>query len=1416
MSETADIEKIHNYVTWPERETEVLPNGDVTLSALGFPVANESGVRNDGTCECADGSDGCEPPLDVSVDFDSVHGSGDIQALFRSTVNVIVSNDDGTELTIPVGKLDFASDNLTLTMADDFSGLDGCVMTLVRGVGTDDPLTETQLITNETLDVDDNDGNVLKATLSSVDNSFDMPSDVSARVFAVKVKLPDTPVVVELTGQEPGSAVGNGVYRAGNGVFAYIRASMGEATPADLDEVLSDPTALDNVGTCCGPHFRKTYAHDEIHDYVQGKVGPVTGFGVFSDMGSCRGSFIDWFLSSGIVDIGNRKGFPVYVNGFGLGAFMVGMSSAFERRVAVKEDEEEDAVCHPWMTWSMATTEDTPDNLPRDWPFTDSTDTTHVFSNANCANNVTLVKNGVNVPGVSTPVGNLMRDEVEDDRLVRKFYNRHHFVINQSIDKVEGSYSLKPLFIHLPAPIDTEDGETYEITVSIQNIPEEAASSSADNADLSAYYAAMSQPRVYVLGGRQQFSNRKIPCTVEKMSSYGTDLRYDVVLSKPALDVAGEALPDGTQVRANIAVSLDGKSLPSITAFGDISYDGTDMTIQCTGKLPVDRQYYREGVSMYVCGIAYLADAEDNPSDERMGLVRDDKLLGEVTGSGTPNAFDQYNKFFSIDEKEGHTAFPHVDRRYLLATVYQTATGTFPWRMNGRKKIQRLDRVATDFTRSSDILQKVYNSDKAMVTNVLFDGIARDEGDLLTTPDVSPVSYAKTVSWNNLASILQVSLPESLFDAPVTAPYGNPVRQACEAVRNFTSDLYRMRAVLSGADYTPTAYSVETRSSWPSGGATIIGDSGVWAPNHTIGNDSIEADIMRSTLRSLPEYVVYADRYAPGDLLKPTDGADSNLFRYNDGFYAYAETAPYLNYGDRLASSAAVSENDCDLIGNPAAGMVFSDNSVVKSLIAKGHIRSLEQKQLLGDLRRYADVSLKVDLTGYTDIGNMPDECFSPFTKIEYRDGFPIPDVGELTLTGAQKQFLAFDAVQFYSMGLDMVSSRMPYSSSKALADFVAKYVPARGADMPIRFYKGRRIALANGELPADTDPIYKKNITRVQGACGEVDENFLTHYIDDLFVKTENVTADPNVDYVDIPGVSIAATCAPYETPNEVDLCAGKTYTRVRMQFTFSQRAGRWYTTEYRQYPCNYLSPLYGNDALTARAPSIYDEDGKMCVVENRLGSGETTATRYLWRNSACTGLDNYRAVMYAPYSSYPPMDITLGCVPYMFETWPYDANGKLDSSLVLERDTGGARPEMSRLYARPWKEYSDGGIGLYPPADCLGGHKDATDGGVQANFWSVRQFIRPATSILEGTDIPKYIDIDHYDENDSYRSGGDESDPTLYSMFDFPKKAHPEYIIPSSVETINYILYRGVPEDRDQVGPISGNQFVFGYGSN
>ena len=1515
--------KIHDYVTW-ETSTPIFDDG---RGGLEFPEQNNSGCP-DGTPLTISVSENVtynDSPVDISeVSFVAVHNVDlyDGETLNTDKINVVVTD------------FHYENGNGTLTISDDLTKL----VSSLASTGSIKPnsydlLANTTLVSSVTLDWDNADISAEGTTVSftgNIEYPFGLGMEDISFDLVVELDYSDTDeVYVYLCHQT--NSLENGLYSYMSGAIRRIGDAPVYGEPLVLGgegNPLDDTTVNDNV-PCCG-HYRKGYSHREVYDRVHSDIGAVTSFGVKSlSVSDCDGGFIDWFTTNGDIDIGNGHE-SVFVRGFGLGGMYQGNVYNAEKKVPLPSDDydENDGTLHPLLEWAYGTrydsrTDSNEPALPLDWPFTqlNSTADSPVFNKPTDTNNITLVKS------CDRGVGNLERD-VEDEEtgeITHVFNNRHHIVLYPEFSAIsgqesykEGSVVVKPLFVHIPASLDTKDGETVDITFSIQNVDQSAfgdtSTEEGKKAALSGYYAAMSQPRVYVMGGVQQFSTKKITIDRDSITPYTEEYipddadeevepiilhKYRVSSATPAYDSEGTLLSSGSEIRANIVVSHTNATgnRRTFTAHGTIESNTVSNGFRASfdGDFPFDVGGPGWNKLVFtICGIAFL-EVGDNPTGTPMGLVsRNKEMLEGDMGTGDAGELDEYNKFYSVRDSEGRTKLPHVDKRYLLATVYQTATSTFPWSITKKRKMAHIaDSWTDEFHRGKNsLLHLVYEENRKMY-NHCRDYIS-DNGyssAIVMSAKDEPLSYRTRGDawsgndWKTLASVLRVGFPDKYNLLPCRDPYGNPVRQAIRAVNNLVSDFTKMRLVSytgnKKARVKVSRWSINPRTSW----------SGNLYPNWNVPPydyeaNSWQAELIESTwcsrMRHLPDYVVNVNTG------KSTEGNYLSTLKclFFDSSLSEDWAIGWINYingnnGDDCidypynktvsGSSPELQSSDCTdesidpatVLGVPGTYGIYSSNTVVEGLITKLHRNKLARfDTFMADMRRYSETVLAVKVDEDTAMNlsavhfDPYNEWMNPFTNIQSIDAMPLPDIDSYPeLSGGQIEFVSSDAVQSYSYELDgfddpLTSLSTIMETDSDLAKVLESYVAAYSAEMPKHLYQGTRILCKSGNIPSE-GPIYLRVIDRVRqrlfnGETGDLD--FVSNYIDDNFAETSADTRDPNVDRANVDGPSISVSAPPYVQQNDY---TNQTYTRVFMQFTFSQKAGRWYTTDYRQYPTNYLSPLYGADALGTTWDALYTEDGdsNMTMVAYNQPM-DTSAARenqkLLWRNSACLGFNSYRTHMYAPYSMVPPMDITLGCVPFLnYDTSAttdkqsvYDVNDT-DPSKWSDYDKGPARVReaykngddvdvLRPLYRleEPFRPYGDGGINLYPPADVNGGHKNETDGGVHANFWSVRKYIRPAVSVLPGTDVPG-VDVVPEDESvppaPAHRDGRF-SDPTLYRMFDFPKAGVVEYKLPGNTDPSdniheNALLYHvetGVPVEHVLAGgPSKPGDYILIYGT-
>lgn len=1474
--------RIHDYVTWPTT-SNIFEDG---RGGLSFPEQNNSNCRvdEDGQLLSAEGK-----PVTVSVSagINYVTDSSDISVDNIAYIPTYSVNVKPEWINCKVVSFQYDAGRGTLLLDCPIPTSLSAVIDISTpakfSATTPDTLECTNIVSVDIF-VESIIGNVVTFTSSISDIPYDWTRNI---VFELELKLNTArPVYIYLTKQ---------ANQSDNGVYCYLDTHVSKVSAAPIDEVedaegiaaLNDSSVNDNV-PCCD-HFRKTYSHREVYDRINKSVGKITDFGVKSfSISGCDGGFIDWFTSSGSVNIGNGHD-SVFVDGFGLGEFYNSNSSTPSTKVSLPTDafDENDGTLHPWLEWAYGTRYDAQTStnvsaLPRDWPFThlNETDDNKVFNKLTDTSNITLVKSCESELG---SLGNLERDVEEEEidpdsgetvtNTYHVFNNKHHIVlypdyrpITNKDGYVSGSVVVKPLFIHLPASLDTKDGECIDITLSIQNVDAEAFGGGTDNAvkSLSGYYAAMSQPRVYVMGGVQKFSNKKIPFSsvAQGESEYTITSNY----GKSAYKNDGiSLLDDDTEVRASIVVMQSNSigARRTFVAHGKIVGHNSDgsVTIKFNGKFP----YPTIGpdankMSYTICGMAYLDD-KDNPSNTKMGLYTRDltddngvNLYRDDMGNGDTGTLNEFNKFYSIGSVDSRTSLPLIDKRYLLATVYQTSTNTFPWDVAHRRKLATLanswtddiERVSSGNTHIS-IMQMIYNENLK-----LFNYADDSSNPARILINNMPVTYRTDYEpWISLASRLRCSFPSHYTELPNTSDNGNPVRVARYVTKMFASDFSKMRLLSEHGNKKArvkiTKLCIDMGSTWPMPNGQLI-PSGTDYVEPSTATEDIEllSSIWCSKLRNLPKYIRTMPYFGVSD-------ADT------DKWTKYIDSGNFL-YGSYCNTDESSSATETMPYGNSFDGCeVFNDNSIV-TLFGKKLSHNTMNNATVDNIKRYSETVLgvKVAENAYMDLHNiggttlqqyrytsydfrtntyvpvlkdaiaprdLSTDWMNPFTNIQSIDSVPYPSItmeGLMRILAGQQEFASADVAQMYRYeyndtndNIQYVSEVMPTESE--LAKMLESYVVARSSEMPLHMYSGTRVLLKNGVFPGTDDPIYIRAIDRVKKRMVG-DESLVARYINDCFGVTNAETRDPNVDYAKADYPSIGVSASPYVTPQ---LAKNETYTRVIMQFTFSQKAGRWYTTGYRQYPTNYLSPLYGSDALGAKLPSLYTESGGIAVQYDKTTSTfSNDVERYVWRQP-CEQVNSYRSQMYLPYSSILPMDITLGCVPYLVNdgcVFDFENDGAIKPQYADSNDNAGVRP-LSKL-EEPFKPINRGGLNLYPPANANGGYSEKTDDGVHANFWSVREYVRPAVSVLPGTDVPGHDELTEIDGNlvpNDSRVGGVLSDATLYRMFDFPKAGQITYKLPSETDpdddkSESYLLYA----ENGKTGIIipSSSGYAIGYG--
>ena len=1030
----------------------------------------------------------------------------------------------------------------------------------------------------------------------------------------------------------------------------------------------------DSAPNCYGSNG---YSDSEVAGFVNGKLSGLYNYGVHP-MGevnnlSGAGALVNWFVSCGQVDASGGVGRnSVLVQGFGLGTGYTGMCIPYNKDLDYV-DPDTGKVRH-WLTFGYSTKYDAwvsdigKNALPLDWPFSNYSE----YATANHENNITLCRHGIDMGGEN--VGALERDSHEEckrcdhtgmipdpanpgtmmecpdcsgtgfsntptrilmDRIHVCLYN-DFIPANGDNYHTDGTTVLKKTFINLATPLETEDGESFEITVSMPNVHlDDAWGDGTDNLkNLSAYYAYVSQPRVYVVSGTWDFSGTRTNFELQQD-------RRTVNLDSPFVDGAGNPLASTEdsplKVRTTLRFSTYGKYIQVV---GTLSLDG--MSISLDDKVTGIPLAVTRGVA---CGASYVRENNTTlPSDTRVGLNnvrRADGALGLDYGN-VPDGLEEFNRFYTVDDSSAdrHRVLNMKDGRQVVATVYPTVTNTFPWRLTNRRKMKYLDRLMTgEADRGTESL---FSAVADMNTRIL----ARTEFERLVHPDqISGDLYPLdlTVSRSDLRSVYAttpdaVSVIGALLklssDADKTADGCQPVRQAIRAARNLASD-FRMARLKTGA-FDVASLKMKTDAT---GVSSADWDYGTLIDTKADAND-YEVEAIRTRLRHLPKYLAGAGSSEQGEPVSEY----LHAYPYSDQQYGYYSGNPY-HYGE-IDTTESIGDIQCDCV-NCTEGRVYSINSVVEAVTHKDWFNTPSKYE---DLLRSAELAA-IDLSELT--GSTSGDFYKPqgmrmdcpwlepmdaFTKLVSPDNVPVPTFDEwyyaiIGDNASQMPFASGDAFGYYAAvnGWNdlplVIATTLPYEGS--LAEFLKTYVAGYGASLAVRNWDGSRIKMGSDDINSVVAHVRKKWYDV------DCDDASRGRYVADAFLVDSGTASstDYNLNRLEFSSVSDAMSmdCSvppytrnfrerfPFASSTETGV---DSYIRVFMKFTFSADAGRWYCTDYRQAPVSYLTPLYGAKAL-----------------EEKL-DGER-----IWVSPSC-GTPSWRDVTEHLYSEYRPMDINLALV--------------------------------------------------------------------------------------------------------------------------------------------------------------------------
>ena len=1116
----------------------------------------------------------------------------------------------------------------------------------------------------------------------------------------------------------------------------------------------------------------KGYSDREVADWVRGKMDSVITHAKHpaSDAGDMTGAgaFTRWFTGCGDVDISGGAGSNrVNVPGFGLGSTDSWKCST----VRSGNSDGEKMPSGKLLTFGYSTNYlDGANALPMDWPFTSLTS-----PSLSAENNITLIRDGFTDGG--TTYGSLITGDSGSEKVM----NRVHVCLHNNFtvaDATEGHTAsttvLKKTFINLATPLDTKDGDEFEITVSMPNVNladafPDAEHGGADDKNRSGYYAFISQPRAYVVSGTWKFSDTK----VSVVSATLADGAYTLTIDTPFVDKSGNYL---TGIRVRVKVKPSGFGSKPIECRGTLT-DSTTLELEEQEGLVIDTAMY----SYTICGAAYVEANNDTlpEGSEPLGLnaVRTTGgALGDDMGDGA-SGLQTYNKFYTAGDADDRVqVVSGSDKRQVVAAIYPTVTNTFGWELSGRKTLANLDRAMTNivddgpgmFARIAWMNRRILASHQPLweAAGEQF-GLSPEDYPIDLDSVIDPDTISDDDESSFLATAIQLSTTAEGPDG-LANPAAYPVHQAIRAAAMLAEDYRNARVRTKYTTVTANDRFMSTGDRPVSGDWSGIFDNTDYAFSDQ--EESREAQTIR--LRNLPPLVTEVGSRDDDTPVSPLLEMSPYTW-YDGGEKVVAEYHAGNPYGYReMESTDATREVPCDFVSN-IDGRAYCGNSFAMAYMATSP-EWLQSDECRNDLLRAVEMAAvevgDAMLHPYApESANRPrwTEPFDAFAKLVSPDNIPVPSVAEYdwtalydgnTLDEGKAKWFTGDAYCYYRLlnvyeSTEAQSAPMPHVVATTMdtgkeglteiVEFLSHYIPSPAAELPMRNWDGYRVKVKknpdSSSLLDTHSPVF---LTRMKWYNTECSAALRGRYSADAFIGS-NKYEDVNLNRTLLPDNASNYSSTPYafgadfdpaRTATAVPFSNGSNtgevaYIRVYMKFVFSADAGRWYCMDYRQAPVGYLTPLYGAAALEQTIDDVP-----------------------VWTTSNCSNI-SWKGATRMLYSDYPPMEINPALVD------------------EVTRPTNSGKNRLSE----PDLPVADGGLGLGIPKDKYGTPSEALDG-LHANFWSVRKHLRPATGALPGTDIPRYAT--GYGTTWFWLdNGGAMSDAVLWGEYDYPRKYPVEY---------------------------------------
>lgn len=1179
----SDIDKINDYVTHEQRPVTGDSHGNFVISPMGFPNTNVSGYPESGRVPTLFIPEVTTTPASVTgvsyqhkVPFRFLKFDDD-NNMFSVGIHLIKVSDQ------PKLQLTFNSESIAFYPIDDSSVYHVYIT-------APDVAAQYKVIEGE-YKLEFDNGNYLLYSVKENPPAIDFPDDG----LDVNISyMPEDGVSVIISGQSDSRE--NGVYKIyvetledGNHYRWSRKGNVPDA--CFVEDVTYDGTENDNVsGIYDDPslnHYRKGKSQQEVAEYLREALNEATTCGKFVGeqyKPEANGMLVKWFLGNGKISL-NNSSHPVIIDSFGhvnANADVVGCMTSTQD----ESDSEYEAQHNKMHVWKLNTVGDT---TATDWPYNEKNDCYH--------NNITLSYQDMeSIGGRHNIVMSTDLSEQDGKICPKKTFihlptpldlkdgTEYEFNISLPIvnnptgdtltpQKLSGYYSYvtQPrayLLSGIQKSLDNNAVDASTLVVNENSFSFTFRDTLSDVTDItsiaySLYNSYECQRKIRFVGDVENVSN-----TVTFHVDDSGIIHYDMIDvpdtmiimegTKILLEYMSDTITsdnldgDSVEVKKMYRVSKVYHDYPDHMFYVTLAttVDATDGESEATiyrtsvtteGKFPYDHTSriwdMRNKNSTCVVDIKYV-----DTSDSRFaGLTErdNDSIFGtDPETDDIDSNISAYNQNFRIDATE-YGKIDSDDKRVVIATVYPTATNTFPWRLNNRRRIKHLGlstKRDIDYDISYNPLRTVVNTNRRI--HDMLENMYHLDG--WFSYDDLPIDYSVSTRYKSLiGSIVRVAMPNTLSsEISQDIDNTNIVIQSTHAfkmlVRDFKlfrigyrhNNVYDVDLVGDERWFNSTAHSGDV-----SDVSGLIGnENDSYLPAYSYDNDIIAAKFNEwgIKLMHLPNCSLGVEsggtrrinEYATWSPAKFTEHEDYQFFFYTEGVTDALEHENILYDSKTLSGTTQMVEDKYSI--SSANGTLNSlpfnypgHHSLIKVFAPNEQEGSLRHNQLSTIINGFLEMkNIVCGLRNTCYLENLDDEfsygtdMFYPNSRVFSPDGIVFPDfestsVASLSLSDddIKKQIMAYPYA--YVFAKDVVDENVSedvapvismYRDTDELNDYVKSALPMFAQKMPFHMYNSFKYKLVyNGTGETIENPeVYYHEITLYKKRLDEINSGIM------------------------------------------------------------------------------------------------------------------------------------------------------------------------------------------------------------------------------------------------------------------------------------------------------------------------------------